>query len=137
MQSPAASFAFEKPLQPGIPTPHARDKKLKTAKYAGGAIESDGTATLTDCTFVGNSAELGGGLVDYGTGAMTLVNATVADNTSTQVGYAAEVIDDGRQVTLKPNQNGRRAARPRIARTRPACEARPIGPNIAARSGPR
>jgi hypothetical protein len=45
----------------------------------GGGIENGGTATLTSCTFTGNSASSGGGIENDGTA--TLTNCTVSGNT--------------------------------------------------------
>src|SRR5262249_57269372 len=44
----------------------------------GGGIWNNGTATLTDCTVSGNSANNGGGIANYGTA--TLINTIVAGN---------------------------------------------------------
>ena len=43
-----------------------------------------GTATLTNCTVSGNSADSGGGLYNYGTA--TLTNCTVSGNTAGRYG---------------------------------------------------
>ena len=44
----------------------------------GGGLANDGTATLTDCTFSSNSAGIGGGVFNSGTGNLTLTDCTVS-----------------------------------------------------------
>ena len=51
----------------------------------GGGLENDGTATVMDYTFTGNSAtDAGGGLYNFGKA--TLTNDTFTDNSATDAG---------------------------------------------------
>ncbi len=60
----------------------------------GGGLFSDGPATVTDSTIAGNSAALGGGLYNDGS-SLTMVNATVARNSSSAAGYAGGLVTAG------------------------------------------
>jgi parallel beta-helix repeat protein len=54
-----------------------------TAEYGGGLYNSS-TATLTNCTIDGNTASVvGGGLYNYSSATETLTNCTITDNTAT------------------------------------------------------
>ena len=55
----------------------------------GGAILNQGTATLTDCTLAGNSAQVAGGAIFNQTGTVTLLRCTISGNT-TQYGGAVQ-----------------------------------------------
>ena len=50
----------------------------------GGGVEDFGTATLTNCTVSGNSADSGGGI--YADGSLTLTNSTISHNTASNSG---------------------------------------------------
>jgi predicted outer membrane repeat protein len=61
----------------------------------GGAISSDGTLTVTNCTFSGNSAPSGGGAIATGdtttsgvVGSATVTNSTFSGNSTAQLGGA-------------------------------------------------
>ena len=54
----------------------------------GGAIENDGTLTLTNCTVSGSSAGDGGGI--YNSGDLTVIATTVSGNTSSNDGGGLE-----------------------------------------------
>ncbi len=60
----------------------------------GGGLFSDGPATVTDSTLAGNSADAGGGLFNDGS-SLTVVNATVARNSSSAAGFAGGLVADG------------------------------------------
>ena len=66
----------------------------------GGGIYNynDGTLTVTNSTFTSNSATNGGGLDNYSGGTATLTNCTVSGNTSQDGGGIAN--DDGGNLTL-------------------------------------
>ena len=51
-----------------------------SGSYGGGLFNYEGTATLTNCTVSGNSANSGGGVANFGTA--TLTNCTVSANSS-------------------------------------------------------
>ena len=78
-----------------------RQRQLRTAMAAACAI--NGTATLTDCTVSGNSANNGGGVyINYG-GTATLTNCTVSGNSASTGPYsngAGVDIHGGGTVTL-------------------------------------
>ncbi|MCH2134882.1 MAG: thrombospondin type 3 repeat-containing protein, partial [Phycisphaerales bacterium] len=57
-----------------------------SATYGGGMINSGSSLTLTDCTFTGNSASLdGGGMYNFSNSNTTLTNTIVCSNTPDQI----------------------------------------------------
>ena len=52
----------------------------------GGALFSVGTATVNDCTFVGNSAGLQGGGIEGDSSSLTNTNSTIVDNSAAYYG---------------------------------------------------
>jgi hypothetical protein len=67
----------------------------------GGGILNWGTMTVTNCTFIGNSAEYAGGIIN--TGIMTISNSTFADNAGYYSLGTAGAIDNAGSMTLTNN----------------------------------
>ena len=63
----------------------------------GGGIANDGTLTITNSTFVNNSAAFGGGIENEGT--LTVTGSTIESNTATSFGGGIDN-DDGGTATL-------------------------------------
>ena len=74
---------------------------------SGGGIANDGTATITDCTFSGNSAGfVGGGLYNSGLATATVSDCDFEGNTSTYgAGFnnqGAATVTGGSSATIRP-----------------------------------
>ena len=67
----------------------------------GGGIFNGGTLTVTNSTVSGNGADLGGGIYNWPTWSVSLVNSTVALNTAGNSRGGAGIYNDGGSLTLK------------------------------------
>jgi predicted outer membrane repeat protein len=72
---------------------------LNIAHFAGGAIKSDGIATITNSTFSGNTAPSNGGAISGDNGSLTLTNVTMTANSSAGGGGIAW--GNGKVVTIR------------------------------------
>ncbi len=75
---------------------------------SGGGLKNYGTATLTDCTISGNSANIGGGVYNGSYANLTLTDCTVSDNSARS--WGGGLFNDGfatlTDCTLSGNSSG-------------------------------